>query len=62
MLPPSPSACSYPAGFVYLYSMLYYITDRGRDLRTAQYLFAAFYVLTLSFVLAIYSRLNKAGI
>ena len=51
--------CRYPAGFVYLYSLLYYITKSGHDLRTAQYLFAGFYLLTLSLVLAIYSRLNK---
>lgn len=41
--------------------MFYYITDRGRDLLTAQYLFAGFYLLSLSFVLAIYSRLNKVS-
>ena len=55
------ASCRYPAGFVYLYSLLYYITKSGHELHTAQYLFAGLYLLTLALVLAIYSRLNKVN-
>uniref|UniRef100_A0A8C4QSX8 Dol-P-Man:Man(5)GlcNAc(2)-PP-Dol alpha-1,3-mannosyltransferase n=1 Tax=Eptatretus burgeri TaxID=7764 RepID=A0A8C4QSX8_EPTBU len=48
----------YPAGFVYLYSMLYAITDRGTDIRTAQYAFAALYLITLVLVFRIYARVS----
>uniref|UniRef100_UPI00358FB4A8 dol-P-Man:Man(5)GlcNAc(2)-PP-Dol alpha-1,3-mannosyltransferase n=1 Tax=Myxine glutinosa TaxID=7769 RepID=UPI00358FB4A8 len=48
----------YPAGFVYLYSMLYGITDRGTDIRTAQYAFAALYLITLVLVFRIYARVS----
>lgn len=46
----------YPAGFVYIYSLLYYLTDRGRDLLTAQTIFAILHCLNLCFVLFIYRK------
>eukprot|EP00903_Cladosiphon_okamuranus_P014457 g13413.t1 len=46
----------YPAGFVYVYSMLYWITDRGEDIATAQYLFMGLYVSLVMLVLSIYGR------
>jgi alpha-1,3-mannosyltransferase len=46
----------YPAGFVYVYSVLYWMTDKGRDIRIAQYAFAELYVITLAMVFAIYHR------
>ncbi|KAJ3166107.1 dolichyl-P-Man:Man(5)GlcNAc(2)-PP-dolichol alpha-1,3-mannosyltransferase [Geranomyces variabilis] len=46
----------YPAGFVYIYSALSYITAGGKDVRLAQYLFAGLYVGTLAVVMAIYRR------
>ncbi|KAI9017546.1 glycosyltransferase [Gaertneriomyces semiglobifer] len=46
----------YPAGFVYLYSVLYYLTSGGDYLRLAQYLFVGLYVATLIVVLSIYRR------
>lgn len=46
----------YPAGFVYIYSALYYITDRGRDILTAQWIFAGLHCINLCFVLFIYRR------
>lgn len=34
----------YPAGFVYLYSCLYYITSKGTNILLAQYIFVGFYL------------------
>ncbi|XP_038273073.1 dol-P-Man:Man(5)GlcNAc(2)-PP-Dol alpha-1,3-mannosyltransferase isoform X2 [Dermochelys coriacea] len=49
----------YPAGFVYIFLGLYYITSRGTNIRLAQYLFAALYLVTLLLVFRIYSRTRK---
>ncbi|KAJ8011584.1 hypothetical protein DPEC_G00059770 [Dallia pectoralis] len=49
----------YPAGFVYIFTALYYITNRGLNIRLAQYLFAVFYLLTLLLVFRIYHRTKK---
>ncbi|KAJ3163491.1 dolichyl-P-Man:Man(5)GlcNAc(2)-PP-dolichol alpha-1,3-mannosyltransferase [Geranomyces michiganensis] len=46
----------YPAGFVYVYSALWYITNAGKDIRLAQYLFAGLYIVTLIVVMAVYRR------
>ncbi|KAL5471350.1 hypothetical protein EMCRGX_G029456 [Ephydatia muelleri] len=50
----------YPAGFVYIYSALYYVTGRGSNLRLAQYIFAGLYLFNLATVLALYNRVAKA--
>ncbi|TSU88987.1 Dol-P-Man:Man(5)GlcNAc(2)-PP-Dol alpha-1,3-mannosyltransferase [Bagarius yarrelli] len=49
----------YPAGFVYIFSVLYYITNQGLNIRLAQYLFASFYLITLFLVFRIYHRTKK---
>ncbi|CEG79897.1 hypothetical protein RMATCC62417_14308 [Rhizopus microsporus] len=49
----------YPAGFVYIYSLLYYLTNRGTNVRTAQYMFEALYLINQSIVMGIYSRSKK---
>ncbi|KAJ2376282.1 dolichyl-P-Man:Man(5)GlcNAc(2)-PP-dolichol alpha-1,3-mannosyltransferase [Coemansia sp. RSA 2607] len=46
----------YPAGFVWIYQVLYYITDSGTDLRRAQYVFMGLYLATLAIVFGIYRR------
>ncbi|XP_068753677.1 dol-P-Man:Man(5)GlcNAc(2)-PP-Dol alpha-1,3-mannosyltransferase-like [Montipora capricornis] len=46
----------YPAGFVYIFAGLYYLTAHGTDIRTAQYVFAVLYVVTLVCVFAIYQE------
>ncbi|KAI1119606.1 glycosyltransferase [Nemania sp. NC0429] len=46
----------YPAAHVYLYTMLYYITDKGKDIFLAQKLFAVLYMGTLALVMACYWR------
>nr|CAD7258166.1 unnamed protein product [Timema shepardi] len=49
----------YPAGFVYIFTVLYYLTNQGQNIRLAQYIFAGFYIVLLSLVLRIYSKTNK---
>ena len=48
----------YPAGFVYLYSALYYITDYGNNVRLGQYIFLGIYLLLVAIVLSIYRRIR----
>lgn len=52
--------CRYPAGFVYIFTVLYYVTNHGVNIRLGQYLFAAFYLLNLLLVFRIYHRTQKA--
>lgn len=49
----------YPAGFVYFFGFLYYVTNFGQNIRRAQYIFVGFYVLTLLLVFRIYSKARK---
>lgn len=44
----------YPAAHVYTYTGLYYLTDEGRDIFSAQQLFAMLYMATLAVVMACY--------
>ncbi|KAG0099443.1 dolichyl-P-Man:Man(5)GlcNAc(2)-PP-dolichol alpha-1,3-mannosyltransferase [Podila epicladia] len=46
----------YPAGFVYVYSALYYLTDLGKDIMTGQWVFMGLYLVTLGVVFSIYSK------
>ncbi|CAG9310911.1 ALG3 [Blepharisma stoltei] len=53
----------YPAGFVYIYSALYYITDLGKNIKLGQQIFLGLYLLNLFTVLNIYKRIkNHTGI
>ncbi|XP_042283995.1 dol-P-Man:Man(5)GlcNAc(2)-PP-Dol alpha-1,3-mannosyltransferase isoform X1 [Thunnus maccoyii] len=49
----------YPAGFVYIFTALYYITNHGVNILLGQYLFAVFYLITLLLVFRIYYRTKK---
>ncbi|KAJ8357444.1 hypothetical protein SKAU_G00202380 [Synaphobranchus kaupii] len=49
----------YPAGFVYIFTVLYYVTDHGLNIRVGQYLFAVFYLVNLLLVFRIYHRTQK---
>lgn len=51
----------YPAGFVYFFTALYYITSYGKNIRLAQYIFCGFYLITLALVFRIYSKSKKVG-
>jgi len=47
----------YPAGFVYIFSFLRYLTSNGTDIRTGQYIFLSFYITVLGLVLGKYQYL-----
>lgn len=49
----------YPAGFVYIFTGLYYLTDHGKDVRLAQYIFAGIYLISLLVIFDIYRRVKK---
>ncbi|XP_013412149.1 dol-P-Man:Man(5)GlcNAc(2)-PP-Dol alpha-1,3-mannosyltransferase isoform X1 [Lingula anatina] len=49
----------YPAGFVYIFTALYYITSLGANIRLGQYLFAALYCGNLLLVFNIYRKTCK---
>uniref|UniRef100_A0A1B0AAX0 dolichyl-P-Man:Man5GlcNAc2-PP-dolichol alpha-1,3-mannosyltransferase n=1 Tax=Glossina pallidipes TaxID=7398 RepID=A0A1B0AAX0_GLOPL len=49
----------YPAGFVYIYSILYYVTSHGQNIHLAQYIFGVIYLLQLWLVLRLYSKSRK---
>lgn len=46
----------YPVYHLYLYTALYYLTDRGTNIFRAQCIFAVLYLVTLAFVMAAYRR------
>lgn len=46
----------YPAGHVYIYSLLHNLTEEGHDINFAQTLFAILYLSTLAVVMACYRR------
>ncbi len=46
----------YPAAHVYLYAGLYTLTDEGRDVRLAQWVFAGVYLAALGVVMVCYKR------
>jgi alpha-1,3-mannosyltransferase len=49
----------YPAGFLYLFGILRYLTDDGKDIRKAQLIFAALYLVQLVIVLQIYTKVLR---
>ena len=46
----------YGAGHVYIYDLLYQLTDGGKDLRKAQWIFAGVYMVALGLVMACYRK------
>lgn len=48
----------YPALHLYIYTILYYLTDEGTNIPRAQIIFAALYLLTLAVVAACYRRVG----
>ena len=57
-----PYSFRYPAGFVYIFAGLYYMTGHGTDIKTAQYIFAVLYILTLLCIFAIYHKTASVSI
>lgn len=49
----------YPAGHLYIYSLLYAVTNKGTSILVSQYIFVLLYLLNLCLVVRIYSKLNK---
>ena len=52
----------YPAGFVYFFVFLRYLTAGGLDIRQGQYIFAIFYLVVLALVMFLYRSGNKVPI
>ena len=50
---------SYPAGFVYVFTLLYWLTSAGSDIHLGQYIFAVLYLVTVLMVFSIYRRVRK---
>jgi alpha-1,3-mannosyltransferase len=48
--------CVYPAGFLYIFSVLRMITNDGKDILLGQYIFAGIYCILICVLLAIYRR------
>ena len=51
----------YPAGFVYLYSLLYAVTNLGKNIRLGQYIFIAIYMVFILVVFAIYKKTKRVS-
>lgn len=49
----------YPAAFVYIYSILFFVTSYGANIRLAQYIFVGIYMLQLWLVLRLYVKSRK---
>lgn len=49
----------YPAGHVYIYTLFYYLTNHGQNIRLAQYCFIGIYLMQVYLVLKIYSKSRK---
>jgi alpha-1,3-mannosyltransferase len=47
--------CVYPAGFLYIFSALYYATEQGASIFTAQCIFGVLYLVNLGLVFALYA-------
>lgn len=50
---------SYPGGFLWIFSVFYYLCEGGKDVRSAQLIFAAIYVATLWIVFRLYMYSTK---
>jgi len=49
----------YPGGFVYLYSLLYHVTDNGTNVQLGQTIFALLYLLQLAIVFLVYLEVSE---
>ncbi|CAJ1012689.1 putative ALG3 protein [Leishmania naiffi] len=46
----------YPGGFIWVYTVLYYLTKKGEAIELAQLIYASVYLVTLAMVLRLYSH------
>ncbi|CAG9854439.1 unnamed protein product [Phyllotreta striolata] len=49
----------YPAGFVYIYSALYYVTSKGKNIYLAQHIFLVFYLIQTFLIQRIFRKTMK---
>ena len=49
----------YPAGFVWTYTILYFVTSQGTNIRLAQYIFSVLYLVNLALVFRIMVKTRK---
>lgn len=49
----------YPAGFVYIFSGLYFLTSNGSDIKLAQYIFCGLYLLFILVIFYIHYKTQK---
>lgn len=49
----------YPAGFVYIFSGLYFVTNNGADIKLGQYIFCALYLLFILSIFYIHYKTEK---
>jgi alpha-1,3-mannosyltransferase len=49
----------YPAAFVYIYSLFYFVTSQGANIRLAQYIFVGIYLAQMYLVLRLFSKTRK---
>lgn len=48
----------YPAAHVYIYWILYHVTDKGKNILLAQRIFGVLYLATIAVVMACYRRVK----
>ena len=48
----------YPAGFVYVFSALYHVTDQGTNIKLAQYLFGFIYIMFYGLIVLLYKKVE----
>jgi len=51
----------YPAGFVYIFTGLYHLTNKGTDVRAAQWIFSGIYLACFSVIALIYAAAAKTN-
>lgn len=49
----------YPAGHLYVYTLLYYLTGRGTNIYLGQVIFALLYLITICLVFNLYARYSQ---
>ena len=52
---------SYPAGFVYVYTLFYAITSRGLNIKLAQYIFIGLYLIFMCVVFTVYNKTKRVN-
>lgn len=52
----------YPAGHLYIYTLLYWLTDHGTNIARAQIIFAGLYLINLTFVFTLYHKTQVVGL